>query len=113
MNAAPTLPTLPTVKLTRDSAYRGGARIAREYGGQGTVTVFIAEIAPGRRLKVDAMGAQPHLRKAAALRFARTVQLEAAAVGQDAETVAAINSEIRALQKANGAALSHARLARF
>jgi len=67
------LPTVDAVTLKatlkgmyRDSAYRGGAAVARRYGGQGTVTVYSVCLPGGLRAKVDAFGATPADRTACA-----------------------------------------------
>lgn len=52
--------------MYRDSAYRGGAAVARRYGGQGTVTVYAVCLPGSLRIRIDAFGATPADRTACA-----------------------------------------------
>lgn len=52
--------------MCRESAYRGGAAVARRYGGAGTVTVYSFLLPGGVRSRVDAFGPTPADRTACA-----------------------------------------------
>jgi len=60
--------TLKAVVKTmhRESVYRGGAAVARRYGGAGTVTVYSFLLPGGVRSRVDAFGPTPADRTACA-----------------------------------------------
>lgn len=64
--------------MHRDSAYRGGAAVARRYGGAGTVTVFSVLLPGGVRTKIDAFGATPADRIACAKAWVELVLLRRA-----------------------------------
>lgn len=69
--------------MYRDSAYRGGAAVARRFGGQGTVTVYSVCLPGGLRAKVDAFGATPADRTACAKAWVELELLRRAGASDD------------------------------
>lgn len=84
--------------FSRDYAYRGGAAIARRYGGAGTVTVYLFRCRAEDKMvsRIEAFGKTPADRAFCAKSFVRIELLKGmlARFQGDAELTSAIDAEM-------------------